>query len=103
MTSQEFWKKRFGEYPKSDSDKLAIAMMTEYLQETKKLLDLKTQELIKAVQLNIQLHQELEMSKDLLKRLMETYLLNINNHGEPTAPIKEIISIWDEVKGIIKP
>ena len=29
-TAAEFWKERFGESPKNDSEKLAVAMMTEY-------------------------------------------------------------------------
>lgn len=30
MTAKEFWEKRFGESPKTDSEKLAVAMMAEY-------------------------------------------------------------------------
>ena len=29
-TAAEFWEKRFGESPRTDSEKLAVAMMTEY-------------------------------------------------------------------------
>ena len=28
--AHEFWKDTFGEYPKTDSDKLAVVMMAEY-------------------------------------------------------------------------
>jgi hypothetical protein len=30
MNAKEFWKEIFGEYPQNDSDKLAVAMMSEY-------------------------------------------------------------------------
>ncbi len=34
-SAKEFWKEKFDEYPQSDSDKLAIAMMTEYANQDK--------------------------------------------------------------------
>ena len=30
MTAKEYWMERFGEYPQSDADKLAVAMMQDY-------------------------------------------------------------------------
>lgn len=30
MTANEFWKKKFDEYPQTDADKLAVVMMQEY-------------------------------------------------------------------------
>lgn len=30
-TAKEFWKEKWGEYPQTDADKLAVAMMQEYL------------------------------------------------------------------------
>jgi len=36
ITAKEYWKKRFNEYPKTDSDKLAVAMMAEYAEEINK-------------------------------------------------------------------
>ena len=35
-TAKEYWKERFGEYPQSDADKLAIAMMAEYADKSVK-------------------------------------------------------------------
>lgn len=32
MTATEYWKQRFGKEPKSDKDKLAVAMMQDYHQ-----------------------------------------------------------------------
>lgn len=29
-TAKEYWKERFDEYPQTDADKLAVAMMQEY-------------------------------------------------------------------------
>lgn len=34
MTAKEYWKEKFGEYPQTDSDKLAVAMMQEYSQHS---------------------------------------------------------------------
>ena len=31
--AKEFWKDKFGEYPQTDSEKLAVAMMVEYATE----------------------------------------------------------------------
>ena len=31
MTAREYWKAKFGEYPKTDAEKLAVAMMTEFM------------------------------------------------------------------------
>ena len=33
ITAKEYWKKRFGEYPQTDADKLACVMMVEYATE----------------------------------------------------------------------
>lgn len=30
MSAKEFWKEKFKEYPQSDANKLAVAMMAEY-------------------------------------------------------------------------
>lgn len=30
LTAKEFWRDKFGEYPKNDAEKLAVAMMAEY-------------------------------------------------------------------------
>jgi hypothetical protein len=30
MEAKEYWKSRFGEYPQTDADRLAVAMMQEY-------------------------------------------------------------------------
>lgn len=35
-SAKEFWKEKFDEYPRTDADKLAVAMMAEYSQEIKK-------------------------------------------------------------------
>ena len=32
-TARDYWKERFDEYPVTDADKLAVAMMTEYLRD----------------------------------------------------------------------
>ena len=32
-TAKEFWKEKFNEYPQTDADKLAVAMMQEYANE----------------------------------------------------------------------
>lgn len=37
MTARQFWIYKFGKEPKSDSDKLAVAMMAEYKEFLKKL------------------------------------------------------------------
>lgn len=31
FSSKEFWKDKFGEYPQTDCEKLAVSMMKEYL------------------------------------------------------------------------
>ena len=31
MTARDFWKQKFDEYPQTDADKLAVAMMKEYV------------------------------------------------------------------------
>ena len=37
MTAKEFWKDKFNEYPQSDQDKLAIAMMAEYADQESRI------------------------------------------------------------------
>ena len=34
-SAKEFWKEKFGEYPQTDADKLAVVMMAEYLADFK--------------------------------------------------------------------
>ena len=36
ITAKEFWRKKFDEYPQTDSEKLAVAMMVEYASEAVK-------------------------------------------------------------------
>jgi len=33
MTASDLWKLKFGEYPKTDADKLAVVMMREYAEQ----------------------------------------------------------------------
>jgi hypothetical protein len=35
-SAKEYWKDRFGEYPKTDSEKLAVAMMSKYSESQNK-------------------------------------------------------------------
>lgn len=41
ITAKEFWKEKFGEYPQTDSDKLAVAMMAEYAESKINILSKK--------------------------------------------------------------
>ena len=46
MNAREFWKERFGEYPQTDADRLAVAMMAEYADSIVRSPDVSYDELI---------------------------------------------------------
>jgi len=37
------------------------------------------------------------VSHKLLQELRQTYLVNVDNNGQPKAPINVIIDLWDRV------
>jgi len=42
ITAKEFWRNKFNEYPQTDSEKLAVAMMTEYARDIVKVISSNT-------------------------------------------------------------
>lgn len=83
MTAREFWKKKFGEEPQTDADKLAIIMMQEYANEIRRKDVAEATELIKRLGPATKDNQHLIKADENGKWWIEHREVGSGESGEP--------------------
>ena len=73
MNATDFFTTKFGRPPQTDSDKLMVAMMDEYAAE----------------------------HKQVIKDLFRTYVVNLDEDGDPKASINEIMELIDRAAKLV--
>lgn len=73
MTATDFYTTKFGRPPKTEQDKLMVAMMAEYVFE----------------------------HKQVIKDLLRTYILDLDENGDPIASITDIMELIDRAVKLV--